>query len=381
MSAATTDTPTAADAQATIPGLDGIRALAVALVFFAHSGLERFIPGGLGVTIFFVLSGFLITTLMRQEHARTGRIDFRGFYLRRLLRLMPPLVIVVSLAAVFAALGVIDGTFTPGGIAAALFYLGNYFVIAQDFHGMPGGLGVVWSLAIEEHFYLFYPPLALLLLRARGTGRAALVLAGLCAVVLAWRVWLVQRGMSVDYLTMATDTRVDAILVGCLLALWRNPWLAPQPMHSAPGRVLRERVVVALCLATLLLTFVWRDEAFRQTARYTLQSLAIAGLLHAAVARAGSRPWRWLNARPLVYLGSISYTVYLTHHLILLGLAKHFPQAGWAGLTVGGALLTLAVAEPMRRWVEAPCAALRRRLHRERLARQAPPALHLVGTR
>ncbi len=380
MSTTGNDTPNASDAPATIPGLDGIRALAVALVFFAHSGLESVIPGGLGVTVFFVLSGFLITTLMRQEHARTGRLDFRGFYLRRLLRLMPPLVVVIMIAAALAALGVIDGAFTPGGFAAALFYLGNYFVIAQDFHGLPAGLGVIWSLAIEEHFYLFYPPLALLLLRARSTGGAALVLAGLCVAVLAWRVWLVRQGMSVEYLTMATDTRVDAILVGCLLALWRNPWLAPQPMHSAPGRVLRERVVVGLCLATLLLTFVWRDEAFRQTARYTLQSLAIAGLLHAAVARAGSRPWRWLNARPLVYLGSISYTVYLSHHVILLGLAKHAPQWGWVGLTVGGALLTLAVAEPMRRWVEAPCAALRRRLHRERLARQAPPALHLVGT-
>lgn len=381
MSMVANETPNAADAPATIPGLDGIRALAVMLVFFAHSGLERFIPGGLGVTIFFVLSGFLITTLMRQEHARTGRIDFRGFYLRRLLRLMPPLVIVVVLAALLAALGLIDGTFTPGGFASALFYLGNYFVIAQDFHGMPAGLGVVWSLAIEEHFYLFYPPLALLLLRARSTGSAALVLAGLCVAVLAWRIWLVRQGMSIEYMAMATDTRVDAILVGCLLALWRNPWLAPQPMHSGPGRVLRERLVVALCLATLLLTFIWRDEAFRQTARYTLQSLAIAGLMHAAVARASSRPWRWLNARPLVYLGSISYTVYLSHHLILLGMAKHWPQAGWAGLTVGGALLTLAVAEPMRRWVEAPCAALRRRLHRERLARSTPPALHLAGTR
>ena len=180
----------------------------------------------------------------------------------------------------------IDGTFTPGGFAAALFYLGNYFVIAQDFHGLPAGLGVIWSLAIEEHFYLFYPPLALLLLRARSTGGAALVLAGLCVAVLAWRVWLVRQGMSVEYLTMATDTRVDAILVGCLLALWRNPWLAPQPMHNGPGRVMRERLLVALCLATLLGSFLWRDEAFRQTARYTLQSLAIAGLLHAAVALA-----------------------------------------------------------------------------------------------
>lgn len=76
-------------------------------------------------------------------------------------------------------------------------------------------------------------------------------------------------------------------------------------------------------------------------------------------------PFRWLSARPLVYIGSISYTIYLTHHVILLGLAKHWPQLSWAGLTLLGAVLTLAVAEPMRRWVDQPCARLRQKLHRK----------------
>lgn len=366
---------TAGERSGPIPSLDGVRALAVALVFLAHSGLERFVPGGLGVTIFFVLSGFLITTLMRQEHARSGRLDLRSFYLRRLLRLMPPLTIVVAAAAALAALGLIGGAFTTGGLLSALFYLGNYFVIAQDYRGMPAGIGVVWSLAIEEHFYLLYPPLAILLLRARS--RTALtVLALLCAAMLGWRLWLVQHGGSVAYLTMATDTRADAILVGCAMALWRNPWL-----DDAPARPpWRDAAVVALCIATLLATFLYRDEGFRLTARYTLQSLAIAGLMHAAVRHAGAWPWRWLSARPLVYLGSISYTVYLSHHVILLGLARHWPQWGWALTTVVGALLTLAVAEPMRRWVEQPIAALRRRLHRERVARTPPPDFRFVGT-
>lgn len=358
-----------------IPSLDGVRALAVALVFLAHSGLERVVPGGLGVTIFFVLSGFLITTLMRQEHARSGRLDLRSFYLRRLLRLMPPLAIVVTAAAALSALGLIGGAFTAGGFLSSLFYLGNYFVIAQDYHGVPAGIGVVWSLAIEEHFYLLYPPLALLLLRVRGSTAAA-VLALLCAAMLGWRLWLVQHGASTAYLTMATDTRADAILVGSAMALWRNPWLGEAPARTPR----RDAGVALLCLATLLATFVYRDEAFRLTARYTLQSLAVAGLLHAAVRHADDRPWRWLSARPLVYLGSISYTVYLSHHVILLGLARHWPQWGWATLTLVGALLTLAVAEPMRRWVEQPIAALRRRLHREGVARASPADFRFVGT-
>src|ERR1700730_93762 len=108
-----------------IPSLDGIRAVAVALVFCAHGGFENFVPGGVGVTIFFVLSGYLITTLMRIEHGQRGRIGFRNFYLRRLLRLMPPLFIVVALAGTLSALSIIDGGFTTGGLFAALFYGGN----------------------------------------------------------------------------------------------------------------------------------------------------------------------------------------------------------------------------------------------------------------
>lgn len=358
-----------------IPALDGIRAVAVALVFLAHSGLERIVPGGLGVTIFFVLSGYLITTLMRVEHERCGTLALRSFYLRRLLRLMPPLAVVLAAAGGLAALGLIGGGFTAGGAFAALFYAGNYHVIAQDYHGMPAGIGVVWSLAIEEHYYLFYPLLALWLLRLR-RGVAVSVLVLLCAAVLAWRCVLVLDGASAAYLTMATDTRVDAILVGSALALWRNPWL---DAHT-PARPLADAGIAAASLLVLALTLLWRDEAFRLTGRFTLQSLAIAALLWLAVARADRRPWRWLNLRPLVYLGSISYTVYLSHHVILLGLARHWPQWTWLELTLAGAVLTLAVAEPMRRWVEQPCAQLRRRLHRRSLARDRVAGLRFIGT-
>ena len=362
-------------ATAAIPSLDGIRALAVALVFFAHSRVETIVPGGLGVTIFFVLSGYLITTLMRIEHARSGSISYRSFYLRRLLRLMPPLFAVVAAAALLAAASIIAGGFTSGGLFSALFYFGNYYVIAHDFHGMPAGLGVVWSLAIEEHYYLFYPPLAAVLLRIGSVRVSVAVLSILCAAVLAWRCWLAFHGGSEAYLAMATDTRVDSILVGCLMALWRNPWLDRVPAPKA----LTDWGIVAVCLAVLAGTLLYRDEVFRLTARYTLQSLAIAPLIYLAVARADRLPFRWLNARPLVYIGTISYTIYLSHHVILLGLARHWPQLSWIWLTLVGAALTLAVAEPMRRWVELPCAGLRKRLHRKTLPRETSPGFLSVG--
>jgi peptidoglycan/LPS O-acetylase OafA/YrhL len=358
--------PTAAPA---IPSLDGIRAIAVSLVFYAHSGLERFIPGGLGVTIFFVLSGFLITTLMRIEYDKRGRIAFGSFYLRRLIRLMPPLAVVVCGAWLLSALGVIDGRFSLAGLLSALFYFGNYHVIAQDFGGMPRGMGIVWSLAIEEHYYLLYPPLAALLLHWRRPGASVLVLTFLCIAVLLWRYWLVLHDANLNYIMMATDTRVDAILIGCGLALWLNPWLDRLPAK----RLGMQWFLAATSVIVLICTFVYRDEFFRLTLRYTLQSLAIAVLLYLAVAHADRPPFRWLSARPLVYIGSISYSIYLSHHLILLALTKHWPQGGWLGLTIVGAVLTLLVAEPMRRWVEVPCALWRRRLHEQALLRARRP--------
>ena len=361
----------------TIPSLDGLRALAVAMVFFAHNHLENIIPGGLGVTVFFVLSGYLITTLMRIEQARHGSISYRSFYLRRLIRLMPPLFIVIAITGALAALGIIDGSFTTGGIFSALFYFGNYFVIAHDFHGLPAGIGVVWSLAIEEHYYLFYPPLAALLLRVGRAGLSATLLSLLCIVVLAWRYWLAFHGESEAYISMATDTRLDSILIGCLLGLLYNPRL---DAVAVPNRF-NDTLIVTTCVSVLLLTLLYRNEFFRLTARYTLQSLAIAPLIYLAVARADRLPFRWLNARPLVYIGTISYTIYLTHHVILLGLAKHWPDMNWLYLTVVGALLTLAVAEAMRRWIERPCTRLRQQLHRKVLAHDKARHFVSAGTR
>jgi peptidoglycan/LPS O-acetylase OafA/YrhL len=311
------------------------------------------------VTIFFVLSGYLISTLLRIEYAATEKVDYRGFYLRRFLRLMPPLLIIVTLASLLALAALVE-PFTRNGLLSVLFYFGNYYVIAHNFHGVPDGMSVVWSLAVEEHYYLLYPPLAALLLRIGRVGTSISVLSLLCFAVLIWRCWLVSHGVSADYIGMATDTRIDAILIGCLLALCCNPWL-DAPTTSRP---LRDIAFIGGGLALLGCTLFYRDEFFRMTFRYALQSVAIAVLLYFAVARADRLPFRWLNNRVLVYIGGISYTVYLSHHIILELIAKHWPALSWPLAMVFGALLTWAVAEPMRRFVEQPCARLRKRLHK-----------------
>jgi peptidoglycan/LPS O-acetylase OafA/YrhL len=358
------NTPIFTHAGRTIPSLDGIRAVAIAMVFFAHSGLEDVIPGGLGVTIFFVLSGYLITTLMRIEYDKTGSFHFRGFYLRRVLRLMPPLFIIVFFDLLLTAVGVIDDHFSITGLLSVLFYFGNYHLIVADFHGIPAGLSVIWSLAIEEQYYLLFPPLAVLLFRIGLTGISAATLFALCLAVLGWRYWLILHGASDNYLYMATDARVDSILTGSLMAVLYNPWLDP----VTPRKPLKDWLVISVCITVLLGTLLYRDDFFRQTLRYTLQNFAIAPLIYLAVVRADRLPFRWLNTRPIVYVGSISYTVYLAHHIVMYGLTKYWPQLNWIELSLVTAVLTLAVAEPMRRWVEEPCARLRKRLHQKYLS-------------
>ncbi|HEX5756302.1 MAG TPA: acyltransferase [Arenimonas sp.] len=344
----------------TIPSLDGIRALAVCLVFFAHGGLHWIVPGGLGVTVFFVLSGYLITTLMRREYAASGRLDLPAFYLRRILRLMPPLLLVVAGTAVLSTLSLVEGAFSTAGLLSVLFYFGNYYVIAADFNGLPAGVGVVWSLAVEEHFYLLFPLMAVLLLRFGRASVSLAALSSLCIGILAWRCWLAWNGASENYLGMATDTRADSILIGCAMAMWRNPVLDPLPRPDTR----RDLVIAATCVFLLVLSLVVRDDGFRLTVRYTVQSLAIAPLIYLSIVRAEWAPFRWLGSRPLVYLGSVSYTIYLSHQIVLEALQWHWPRLNWMFIVVIAALLTLLIAEAMRRWVEQPCADLRKRLHR-----------------
>lgn len=354
-----------------IPSLNGIRALAVLLVFFSHGGQGAIVPGGLGVTIFFVLSGFLITTLLRREYARTGTLQLRAFYLRRVLRLMPPLFVVAALAGMLAVLGIVEGPFSLRGLISVLFYFGNYHVIATDFAGIPAGLGVIWSLAVEEHYYLLYPPLAWLLLRDGRPWLAAVVLSMLCAVILGWRCLLYLNGAPEAHLTMATDARADAILIGCVMGFMRNPALAAaSPM--APRRAL---ALAAGCVSLLVATLLYRDEFFRHTLRYTLQCLAIAPLILLAVTHAAALPARWLNSVPMVYLGTVSYTVYLSHQVVYCGVLRNAPDLAAPLALAVTALLTLAVAEAMRRWVEAPCAGLRQRLHGPGARAPAHPSL------
>src|SRR6185369_6348245 len=166
-----------------LPSLDGIRAASFLLVFAAHAGLERVVPGGFGVTVFFFLSGYLITTLLRMERDARGTVSLRQFYLRRALRILPPFYLVLGLAALAARASVIPGGGEARAIAAQALHVANYWIVLHGYSGEPFGTGVYWSLAVEEHFYIVFPCLFLVLSAlVRDRRRQAAALWALCAV-------------------------------------------------------------------------------------------------------------------------------------------------------------------------------------------------------
>jgi peptidoglycan/LPS O-acetylase OafA/YrhL len=354
-----------------IPSLDGLRAVSFGIVFLAHAGLERVVPGGFGVTVFFFLSGYLITTLMRVEHAETGTVSLKNFYLRRVLRILPPFYIVLFTASGLAALGLIRGGVDPRAFMAQALHYANVFLVLEGSGGFAPGTTVYWSLAVEEHFYFLFPMLFLGLagLKLARTSQA-LVLALLCLVVLVWRAFLVYVvGVSEDRTYVATDTRFDSILYGCALAVGSNPAL-DEPVGSER---LWKLVLFPLGIAGLLVSFLFRDEGFRETARYSLQGLSLVPVFVCAVRYPAWGPMRLLNLKPVAFLGVLSYSLYLVHHVALYGVAQWFE--GFPAVVRGAIafVLSLGVSLALYRWVEKPCARLRKRFARS--AAQPAPAL------
>ncbi|WP_232629373.1 acyltransferase family protein [Methylobacterium sp. Leaf118] len=340
-----------------LPQLDGLRALAVGLVFLSHAGLGHVVPGGLGVTIFFFLSGYLITTLLRVEALNTGGISLRHFYLRRVFRIFPPLYLTLLFAGLLYALGLLKGPYDAAVVLMQAAFAANYVgVLGGDITlGLPLPL---WSLAVEEHFYLLFP-LAFLFALGRVTAArlAALCLAA-CLAVLAFRVAAVMTLPDASDIYIWTHTRADSILFGCGLALWRNPLLDGTAAYR-PGSG-----QAAAALAVLAATVLIRDETFRQTLRYTVQGGALFVLFAALLQPPAEGPVGWaarlLSTPPLTRIGLYSYTIYLVHAAMIEVVAgftaSHLVQGGL------GLALTLAYAALMHRFVERPFGRMRRRL-------------------
>jgi peptidoglycan/LPS O-acetylase OafA/YrhL len=214
-----------------IPSLDGVRAISFLIVFVAHAGLDRYVPGGFGLYVFFILSGYLITHLLIREDQVRGSISLPLFYARRTLRIFPPLYTVVGLSLLYLWITRQLTGITVPGVMSQLFYYSNYDNLL--FHGRPPGiipgLGPLWSLAVEEHFYLLFPPLIVFLLRRLRMSykSVTIVLLSMCLADLAWRVSVVVHfpkhlpsGVAYSWAEHGSDTRADSILYGCALAFF-----------------------------------------------------------------------------------------------------------------------------------------------------------------
>ena len=337
-----------------IRGLDGIRALAFFVVLGGHCGFS-WIPNGFGVTVFFFLSGYLITTLLRQEWIESGSISISRFYIRRAFRILPPFYIALLLGIVAALAGWTESGVNWKAVGLAQLFLTNYtpFWIHAN---VPSGLTVLWSLGVEEHFYLVFPCLyALFLARNVSRKKQILVLSSICVVVLAWRI-ILKAGFDTNWYRIytGTDTRLDSILYGAIMAVGINPIIDKRERVSQ--RVLAFAAIVGTIV--LVASIAARGEIFRETVRYTLQGLALFPIFILIVQYQNSAITRFLELGFLKHIGELSYSLYLVH-AIVLGIVTRWLKVG-PSVTL---LLTLSssylIAFAMRHYIELPSSRLR----------------------
>jgi peptidoglycan/LPS O-acetylase OafA/YrhL len=308
-----------------IPSLNGIRALAVILVLISHAGFGDIVPGGFGVTVFFFLSGYLITTLLLKEFLNKNYLDIKSFYIRRFLRLTPPLLITLAVTYLAVFAGISDGGATLNGLMSQIFYFANYYAIYfEQADNIPAGTGVLWSLAVEEHFYFVYPLVLIFLLRLKNNSGIAFSLLLICFLVLVWRLNLVlDSDFFEERIYYATDTRIDSILFGCLLAVSFNP----VKFNGSNNELrLKHWLVIILAVAVLIFTFLYRDIIFRETMRYTLQGLALMPLFYFSISRYKHWVFSFLNTSVVQKIGIYSYSIYLIHLFIIKLILKETDQ-------------------------------------------------------
>jgi peptidoglycan/LPS O-acetylase OafA/YrhL len=319
--------------------LDALRALAVLLVLLDHSELSTLwgiavVDGGLGVEMFFVLSGFLITWLLLSENEHHGHIGLLSFYRHRIARLMPALL--AYLCAGLLLLLAQDKPVPWGAVVSSAFYVINYYQAltgAQTHY-----LAHCWSLAIEEQFYLLWPLILIVLLRRHEPLVPVLALA-IGALWILKAFLIIDSGASDAYVYRSLETRTDQLAMGCLLAAmlksasWRHGFEA-----LARHRWVLWTVGTGLLLSTM---FLRHSMVEKYLFGYTIEPLLVAMLLPLVILEAqGTHVLaRLLNAAPLVLIGQISYGIYLYHPLVMHPVRR--VTESWSGSASLGILASI----------------------------------------
>ncbi|HYI62934.1 MAG TPA: acyltransferase [Acidimicrobiales bacterium] len=329
-----------------IPALDGLRAVAVVGVMLFHGGVS-WAPGGfLGVDVFFVLSGYLITTLLLRERVGEGHIDLRAFWVRRLRRLLPALLLLLAAIGIAAPFLVepVERANVRGDGLAALGYVANWrFIVTEQsyFAGVPSPLRHLWSLAVEEQWYVVFPVVVAVALR--GARRVTPLLAGLVVAAVASALWMahmVSGTVDPSRAYYGTDSRAHSLLVGAILAVVAAQW----PLHryrrtlAGAGLVGATGVVAAYALVQESDTWMYRGGFLALAA---LSAALVAGI---ALPRPDLPLARVLAARPLVAIGKVSYGLYLWHWPVNVALTPRRTGLDGSGWWQEPALLALRTA-------------------------------------
>ncbi len=291
-----------------LPTLDGLRAIAAFLVVFYHFGSPA-IPGGLGVLAFFVLSGFLITWLLLEEHERHGSVSLKHFYIRRTLRIFPAFYVYWLLIVARTAY---TGKIVWPQAISSFFYVNNYY---QALYGDPNtGLSHTWSLGVEEQFYLIWPLAFLFLLRLpRPTAiRVLIATIGLFWLYRAFLILIVH--VNQGYLYEAFDARADHLLAGCLLAFVLRQGAFSRLWQILTSSVIWSLLTVGALVLSSFLAFRGGTD-YRDTTGFFVDPILVALLIPQLMAFRDSPFWRWISWPAVKYLGSISYSVYLYQQL------------------------------------------------------------------
>lgn len=326
-------------------GIDGLRALAVLAVIIYHLNYD-WAPGGLlGVGIFFVLSGYLITDLLIAEWNRNGRLDMKNFWLRRARRLLPALFLM--LFVVVAGVAIFSPTQLEtirGDVGAAVLYMSNWWLVFHDVSyfekfGPPSPLGHLWSLAVEEQFYVIWPlvlALGLRFLKRRGPIMIiTLVLAALSAMLMA--VWY-EPGLDPSRVYYGTDTRVFGLLIGAALAMmWPSRLLTTNISQKA--RITLD--LSGLLSLGILLYSIWNTNQYDDylyEGGLVLLSV-VSAVLVAVLAHPASSLAKWMGCKPLRWIGVRSYGIYLWHYPVIVWTNPFLAEREW--MAIPGAVLQL----------------------------------------
>jgi peptidoglycan/LPS O-acetylase OafA/YrhL len=313
------------------PWLDGLRGISILAVMVFHAGLPLTGGGFLGVDVFFVLSGFLITCLLIQEWDRAGSVNLKLFYLRRAARLLPALLLFLAGCCVYAIVlqtpG--DARVTYRAALLSLFYVGNW-VLAQE-PGALGALGHTWSLSVEEQFYLAWPLLLSAMLWIRLRRKWIIVVVSLIVLgSAAWRLILAEGGAHFVRLYCATDTRADALLAGCLAGLLLSWNLIPST--RAARLLVRVAAIAGLLTLLCLIPFGAQDDRNLYRGLLTLVALGVSAIIIDVFnSRVRTPIIRILEWPALVWIGRISYGLYLWHYTVFQAIGMRRFEAALGG--------------------------------------------------